>query len=791
MTDRAVCIHGHFYQPPREDPWLEQVALQPTAAPFLDWNERVTAECYRPFTAARLLAPDGRIESIFNLYSRVSFNIGPTLFAWLERHAPDVCAAVLEADAASLTRCGHGAAIAQGYHHAILPLADSRDLETEIAWGVRDFEARFGRSPEGFWLPEMGVDVPTLEALARHGVRFTVLAPHQAARVREPGGDWHVVDPLSLDLTRPYACPLPSGRSVAVFFYNAGVAHELAFGDLLSNGDRFAARLLGGFNPDGRDQIVSVALDGETFGHHQKFGEMGLARALQDLDGRPDLRVTVYGEYLERHPPVLEVSVREKTSWSCAHGVARWRTDCGCATGLHPGWSQEWRSPLRAGLEVLRDTLRPAFEAEGAALFQDPWEARSAYVDLVRDLSHTAREAFFARHAARPLTPDEERRALLHLELQRHLLMSFTSCGWFFDDIAGLEPVQVLRYAARACQIARTLGLPDPEPALVEVLGAARGNTPQAPDGGAVWREQVAPFVLDWPRLAAHVAVETLWARGPCAFQEGPYAVVCERCDRETAGRHRFAAGAATITAVRTGEFRAFSFGVLIGRDGTVRVGIGDAPGPSCPSPDDLERAFPEHFYPPEALSRRERRTLYDRLMRVDTDEAAAAAEGCAGDRRPLLGALGTLGLVPPPGFAAPVALALEAELIEGLAVDRPDTPGLAAAATELARLPGLYDVPRLARALESTLVRLLGQARAEFPAVDALQACTGTLDALRPLALEPDLWRLQNLYIGISQEYWGQMDETDQTGRPPGRDHAAWAARFSALADYLGVHLP
>ena len=791
MTDRAVCIHGHFYQPPREDPWLEEVALQPTAAPFLDWNERVTAECYRPFTAARLLAPDGRVESVVNLYSRISFNIGPTLFSWLDRHAPDVCTAVLEADAACLARCGHGAAIAQGYHHAILPLADPRDRETEVAWGVRDFEARFGRAPEGFWLPEMGVDVATLEALAAHDIQFTVLAPQQAARVRAPGGDWRVVDPLSLDLNRPYACPLPSGRSIAVFFSNAGVAHDLAFGDLLSNGDRFAARLLASLTPNDRPQLVSVALDGETFGHHQTFGEMGLARALRDLDSRPDLRVTVFGEFLAEHPPELEVAVRELTSWSCAHGVERWRADCGCASGLHPGWSQAWRSPLRAALVALRDTLRPAFEAEGALLFRDPWAARSASVDLVRDLSTEARTAFFALHAARPLSPDEEERALLHLELQRHLLMSFTSCGWFFDDIAGLEPVQVLRYAARACQLARLLGLPDPEPALGAALAGARGNTPEGPDGAAVWRDQVSPFVLDWPRLAAHFAVETLWVEGPCAFQDGQFTVACERCDRAREGRHRFAAGTASITAARTRESRSFSFGVLIGRDGAVRVGIGDGPGGACPSPDDLERAFPDHLFLPEALSRRERRALYDRLMRVTTDEAAVAAAGCAEDRRPLLAALAPLGLAPLPGFAAPVALALERELATLLAVDPPDATRCALAAADLARLPGLVDTPRLARALESALLCLLTRAREEYPAVGSLDAVAALLDALRPLGLAPDRWRLQNLYIGISQQYWEQMGTRDRADAPPGRDHAAWATRFSSLAGYLGVYLP
>lgn len=791
MTDRAVCIHGHFYQPPREDPWLEQVEVQASAAPHLDWNERVTAECYRPCTAARVLAPDGRIEAIVNLFSRCSFNVGPTLLAWLERSAPDVYAAVLEADREALARYGHGAAIAQGYHHAVLPLADPLDRETEVAWAVRDFERRFGRPPEGFWLPELGVDVPTLEALAAHGVRFTVLAPHQAARVRSPGGDWREVDPLSLDLTRPYACPLPSGRTIAVFFYDGGVAHDLAFGDLLSNGDRFADRLVARLSDEDRPQLVSVATDGETFGHHRKFGEMALARALADLEGRPGLRVTVYGAFLAAHPPDREVAVREFTSWSCAHGVERWRTDCGCAMGTHPGWSQAWRAPLRRALEGLRDRLRPAFEAEVRPLLRDPWEARNAYVDLVHDPSLPAREAFLAAHAARPLSRDEQRRVLRHLELQRHLLMCFTSCGWFFDDIAGIEPVQVLRYAARACQLARDLSLPDPEPALVEVLRTARGNTPVAPDGAVVWALQVAPAVLDWPRLAAHFAVDMLWAEGPCTVEDGQYTVVCDRRDRSSDGDHRFAAGTLTIAAARTLESHSFSFGVLVGPDGAVRVGIGPGGSLDCPAPDRLEAAFPDHLYPPEALSLRERRSLYDRLMRTAADETAGACSTLAAERRPLLPVLGLLGLAPPPGFAAPVALALEAEVVALLAGVPCDTGRLAAAAAELARLPGLYDGPRLVRALESALFRVLLRARTDFQDTAALAEFSEILAALQPLSLAPDPWNLQNLYLTTARQYYSPMVAHGRIGTPADSPGSDWAVRFAHLAGFLGVRLP
>lgn len=792
MTDRAVCVHGHFYQPPREDPWLEEVDLQPSAAPFPDWNERVTAECYRPFTAARVLAPDGRISSIVNLFSRCSFNVGPTLLTWLERRAPDVYAAVLEADREALARYGHGAALAQGYHHAILPLADPRDRVTEVAWGVRDFERRFDRPPEGFWLPELAVDVPTLEALAAHGIRFTVLAPHQAARVRVPGGAWREVDRLSLDLSRPYRCPLPSGDSIAVFFYDGATADALAFGDLLSNGSRFSDRLARGLSGEDRAQLVSVAVDGETFGHHRKFGEMALARALAELEGRHRLRVTVYGEFLEAHPPEREVQVRELTSWSCAHGVERWRADCGCATGTHPGWSQAWRPVLRRALQDLRDRLRPAFEAGAGPLLSDPWRARDAYIDLVRDPSGPAREAFFAAHAARPLSPGEEHLVLAHLELQRHLLMCFTSCGWFFDDIAGIEPVQVLRYAARACQLARHLSLPDPAPALVEALRGARGNTPAAPDGAAVWARQVAPAELDWPRLAAHLAVKALWADAPCAFREGPYAVACEACDRSADGDRLFAAGALGVEASRTLECRAFSFGVLVGPDGAARVGIGPPGSPVCPGPDRLAESFPDHLYGPEALGLRARRDLYERLMRRAADETTVTCAPLAAGRRPLLAALAPLGLVPPPSFAAPVALALEGEVLALLGSAPCDTARLAPAAAGLAPLAGLYDAPRLRRALEEALRGALERAAAGFPDPSPLAEFSRIVAAAGPLALQPDLWSLQNLYMATAQKYYSPMAADGRRGGDlPGPRERAWEARFARLAGFLGVRLP
>lgn len=383
---RAVCIHGHFYQPPRENPWLGEVGVQRSAAPYHDWNERVTAECYAPNTAARILDDDGMIEELVNNYARISFTAAPTLFAWLERHRPRIYGAILDADRESRERYGgHGSAIACCYNHVIMPLAARRDKRAQVAWGVRDFASRFGREPEGMWLSETAVDIESLEMLAAAGIRFTILAPHQAAGVRAIGEEgWTDISGGRVETRMPYLCRLPSGGSIAVFFYDGAISRDIAFGDLLSDGRRFADRLTGAFSRErGRPELVHIATDAETYGHHREFGEMALARCLRAIEAHRDIRLTVYGEYLAAHPPTHEALIREGTSWSCAHGIERWRGECGCHSGLHPGWSQAWRGPLREAIVMVRDALAPRSEEALATLVRDPAEARDDVVALV------------------------------------------------------------------------------------------------------------------------------------------------------------------------------------------------------------------------------------------------------------------------------------------------------------------------------------------------------------------------------------------------------------------------
>jgi alpha-amylase/alpha-mannosidase (GH57 family) len=471
---RFVCVHGHFYQPPREDPWTGRVPREASAAPFHDWNERITAECYGPNA---------------DNYSRISFNFGPTLLSWMEGNAPQVYAGILAADVESRERfSGHGSALAQAYGHMILPLARPRDKRTQVYWGIRDFEHRFGRSPEGMWLPETAVDTETLEFLAELGIRFTVLSPHQALDWRDLGQVGWQEAQGTLDGRRPYEIRLPSGARIAAFFYDGAASNAIAFGGLAGGPENLARLLLSNFGNGGADSIVLVATDGETYGHHFKGGDRVLAGALSLLEGLGDVRLTNFAEYLAGHPPAHEARIREGTSWSCTHGVGRWKEECGCSTGEHSGWRQSWRAPLREALVLLREKLDAIYEAAAANLFGDPWRAREDSIALL--LSEAASpEPFLERHAGRLLGKEEEAVALDLFEMQRCAMSMFTSCGWFFEDPSGLETRQVLRYAGRAIGLAEKIAGESLEEDFVALLESAASNDPAAGNARSIYEE--------------------------------------------------------------------------------------------------------------------------------------------------------------------------------------------------------------------------------------------------------------------------------------------------------------
>jgi len=496
---QALIVHGHFYQPPRENPWTGVIDPEFSAFPFANWNERIHAECYEPNSSVRVVDAAGNEHRISN-YEQISFDFGPTLLAWLKRYRPQTYSRILGADRLSISeRGGHGNAIAHGYNHAILPLCNDRDRRTQIVWGAADFRHRFGRQPESLWLPETACNDEVMGSLIDAGMKFVILAPQQAARIRRSTTEsWQTVsvDTIDTSVAYEYLHQDGSGRSIAVFFYDPVLAQGIAFEQLLASSgvlaDAFTKRRVGA------GSLVHVATDGESYGHHHKFGDLCLAYALELEAPARGFTITNYGEHLERFPPESQVEISkgevgEGSSWSCVHGVSRWIRDCGCHTGGEPGWNQSWRGPLRTALDYLRDEVAASFELTRGELFADPWETRDEAIELVLDET-ASREGFLRHHAPHALTRDEEQRALLFLEVQRNVLLMYTSCGWFFNDIAALEPTQILKYACRAIELIDELRLPSPRSRFLEILAEAKSNRPEFGNGADIYRRLVEPL---------------------------------------------------------------------------------------------------------------------------------------------------------------------------------------------------------------------------------------------------------------------------------------------------------
>jgi hypothetical protein len=563
VSDKWICIHGHFYQPPRENPWLGAIEPQPSARPYRDWNDRITAECYRPNSAARVIDGQGVIIQIVDNYERMSFNFGPTLMSWLEQQAPDVHAAVVAADRASMQRFGgHGSAMAQAYNHMIMPLASPRDRATQVRWGIADFRKRFGRAPEGMWLPECAVDTASLEALAAEGILFTVLAPHQAKAWRPPGGEWRTT---AVDPGRAYKCKLPSGKTIDLFFYDGSTAQAVAFERLLADGHQIIARMT--HRPaveGGGPTLCHIATDGETYGHHHRYGDMALAWALSQVErGWNSSRLTNYAEFRAVVPATWEVQIVENSSWSCAHGIERWRSDCGCNSGGRPGWNQRWRKPLREAFDWLRDRVVAALDGMGGTLLKDPWAARDAYVHTLLD-GRDAREQFLEAHAAHPLAAEDRVRVLRAMEMARNAMLMYTSCGWFFDELSGIETVQCMQYAARCAELLELVTGEPLEQALIERIAEAHSNIEDEGDGRRVWQRHVRPARIDAEKVCAHVAVHALVEPEPArTFDVHGFAVeFLDRVERRS-GRARMVAATVRVRTLLTEAVASLCFAGL------------------------------------------------------------------------------------------------------------------------------------------------------------------------------------------------------------------------------------
>lgn len=514
-----LCLHGHFYQPPRENPWIEEIEPQESARPYHNWNARIHFECYLPNAKARVLDEKGQVVDIVNNFKKISFNFGPTLLAWLQAHYPDTYQDILAADRVSVAQHqGHGNAIAQVYNHMIMPLANRRDKITQVLWGLAEFKLRFQRDAESIWLSETACNEETMEVLVEAGVKYIILAPHQAECVKSlAGGDWIDVSAGQIDPKKPYRCFLKKDpeKFIDIFFYDGPIAKAVGFEELLSDAKHFMGRLRGAVKVSDEPQLISVATDGETFGHHKAFGDRVLAYLLNIEAPRHDFKIVNYGEFLAACPPQDEVRIKEGdngegTSWSCAHGVARWKENCGCRGGGPADWNQNWRGPLREALDWLRDETAVLYEKHASLFLKDPWKARNDYIQVILERSEKNIAGFFDHHASRGLSKEERVICLKLLEMQRHSMLMYTSCGWFFTELSGIETVQIIQYAARVVQLAHETSGTFLEEEFLTRLAKAKSNIPEFKDGRGIYEKMVMPHVVTLHQVASFYAIHSL-----------------------------------------------------------------------------------------------------------------------------------------------------------------------------------------------------------------------------------------------------------------------------------------
>ena len=785
--DRFVCIHGHFYQPPRESPWLEAIEIQDSAFPYHDWNERIAAECYAANAVSRIWDTEGRIVQLVNNYVNISFDFGPTVLLWMQQHAVEAYEAILEADRRSVEKfSGHGSAMAQAYNHMIMPLANSRDKRTQISWGIKDFEYRFGRKPEGLWLPETAVDLETLDIMAQHGIGFAILSPSQAQRVRPFDADtWQDVSGGRINTGMAYRVSLPSGRMMNLFFYDGSISHALAFEGLLNSGEAFAKRLLSVF-PDGdssSSRIVHVATDGESYGHHHRNGDMALAHALHYIESNGLAQLINYGGYLANHPPKHEVEIFENSSWSCAHGIERWRSDCGCNSGGHQGWNQAWRAPLRAALDWLRDAITPAYEQLAGRFLSDPWTARDGYIDVIVDRAPERVSAFLSRHAIRPLSYEDEITVLKLMELQRHAMLMYTSCGWFFDELSGIETVQVIQYAGMVLQLADELFNEVFERTFLERLEVAKSNIPEHSDGRRIYEVFVRPAMLGLTAVGAHYAISSLFQINSEQNSIYSYSANMEDYRSFQAGGTKLVIGRAKVTSKVTRISISLCFGVLHLGDHSIACGTGEYQGTQkyealvknisdafavADFPKTIllmGQYFGSSTYSLTSLFADERRKVLDTIMEPTLRESEAAYGSIYEHHAPLIRFLTGSGTPRPKVLSVAADLCLNAKLRRVLQGDGLD-PQVVRPLVEEARLAGaILDEAALGLLLKINIERLAQQALEQCEDLSCMERLNKAAKLVRTLPFEINLWQIQNICYKILHTQWADFKEKASQG--------------------------
>lgn len=805
--ERYICIHGHFYQPPRENAWLGYIEVQDQAYPYHDWNEKINAECYQANASSRILDDKGFITGIVCNYSKMSFNFGPTLLAWMENNAPDVYQAIIEADRESRKNfSGHGSAMAQAYNHIIMPLANHRDRYSQVLWGIKDFEYRFGRQPEGMWLPETAVDLETLDILAELGIRFTILSPHQARRIRPIGDEkWRTLRKEAIDTTRAYLINLPSGRNINVFFFNGPISRAVAFSDTLKSGEKFAQALMNAFAKREQPQLMHIANDGETYGHHHRFADMALAYAVNYIEANKLAEITNYGEYLEKFPPVYEVEIREKTSWSCSHGIDRWWSDCGDSDGGHPTWNQKWRTPLRNAMDRLRDTVAGQYDENARQYLKDPWAARDGYIDVILDRSPGTIDKFLARYATHELAEAEKITVLKLLEMQRHAMLMYTSCGWFFDDLSRIETLQVIQYAGRVAQLAEELFGSDVEGEFLQILEQAESNISAEGNGRNIYEKYIRPAMVDFDKVAAHYAISSLFEEYDKETVIYSFSIYNEDYQTAECGKSRLAVGKIKIVSEITGESVVRCFGVFHFGDHVINAGICEYKGEeayremvnettrACTTADFTEviRLLDRHFggaaYSLKSLFRDEQRKILNYILESTLFEIETAYRQLYEHHYPPMRFLSELGTPLPKAFRSAAELVINTDLHRAVGTDILDIENIHNLVNTAESLEIEIDIEGIGYELKGNLESLM-TAFAEKPEdIDILETLISAVSLALSTPFDVDLWKLQNLYWEMLQSNYPVFKQEAEQGDSSATE---WVERFVFLGEQLHIKI-
>jgi len=793
--EKFICIHGHFYQPPRENAWLEVIEVQDSAHPFHDWNERITAECYAPNAASRILNDQGVIKNIINNYSKISFNFGPTLLSWMEVNDPETYEAILEADELSKKNfSGHGSALAQVYNHIIMPLATRQDKETQIIWGIRDFESRFKRKPEGIWLAETAVDLDTLELLVDQQIRFTILAPRQARAYRKLGeSDFNNLNDGLIDTKRPYSVHLPSGRSIVVFFYDGSISQSVAFNGLLNDGAKFASKLMDSFDSkQSETQLVNIATDGETYGHHHKHGEMALAYCLDFIERNKQCELTNYGEFLARHVPQYEAQLHENSSWSCVHGVERWRADCGCNTGGRSEWNQQWRKPLRESLDWLRDQLWQIYLTEASQLFKDPEEARNAYIQIILKRNDETIRKFLREHCIRDTDPS---RVLRLLEMQRHAMLMYTSCGWFFDEVSGIETTQIMQYACRAMQLVSQIADANLEEEFLKRLSAAQSNIPAYGDAAAVYKRFVLPSKTNLQRVGMHYAVSSIFEEDPDSFPVFNYTTSNEVFVKRAAGEQKLVLGVTKVKSNVTRSEKKFAFAVIyMGKHNIIgNISLDMEEEKFASMQIRMVKAFDEsrlgeviglmqQYFGPEKytiwqLFQDEKRKVFHQITQQSMNDLEDSLRKIYNRDYPLVTALANNEIPIPNAYRTTFEYILNADLLKCFA-EKINIKEFERITGELTKWQLQIEDPKKVEQLAGrSILKELNRIGAERQNHKRVERINRLFPLLAKFKISPDLNKTQNLYFEIYKDIHLHQGHSPE-----------WVKQFNLLGDCLGV---